>query len=49
MEGSAKERELQLKKEIEDWKKKLQAKERENDDLLKQIKVLQGDKSDLEK
>jgi hypothetical protein len=27
MEGSAKEREKQLKKEIEEWKRKLQAKE----------------------
>jgi hypothetical protein len=33
MEGSAKERELALKKEIEDWKKKYGLKEQENDDL----------------
>jgi hypothetical protein len=33
MQGSAKEREEQLKREIEDWKKKLSAKEKENEDL----------------
>lgn len=27
LEGNAKEREMQLKRDIEDWKKKLQAKE----------------------
>ena len=33
MEGSAKEREMGLKKEIEEWKKKYGLKESENDDL----------------
>jgi predicted nucleic acid-binding Zn-ribbon protein len=38
MEGSAKEREAALKKEIEEWKKKFNAKESENEDLKSQIK-----------
>jgi hypothetical protein len=33
MEGSAKEREMALKKEIEEWKKKFSLKESENEDL----------------
>jgi hypothetical protein len=40
LQGSAKEREEQLKREIEDWKKRLQAKEKENEELLRQIKAL---------
>ena len=47
MEGSAKEREMGLKKEIEEWKKKYGLKESENDDLKSQIKQLQTEKSDL--
>jgi hypothetical protein len=35
LQGSAKEREEQLKREIEDWKKKLAAKEKENEELQK--------------
>jgi len=38
MEGSAKEREAALKKEIEEWKKKFNGKESENEDLKSQIK-----------
>ena len=38
MEGSAKEREMALKKEIEEWKKKYGLKEQENEDLKSQIK-----------
>lgn len=40
MQGSALEREQALKKEIEDWKKKLSDKQKENEELLKQIKQL---------
>ena len=38
MEGSAKEREIALKKEIEEWKKKFTAKDSECEDLKSQIK-----------
>jgi septal ring factor EnvC (AmiA/AmiB activator) len=47
LQGSAKEREEQLKREIEDWKKRLQAKEKENEELLRQIKALEEDKAGL--
>ena len=43
------EREQALKKEIEEWKKKLSDKQKENDELSRQIKQLQDEKSDLGK
>jgi len=49
LQGSALEREQALKKEIEEWKKKLSDKQKENDELSRQIKQLQDEKSDLGK
>lgn len=41
------EREQALKKEIEEWKKRYQGKEKENEELQRQIKQLQDEKANL--
>lgn len=47
LEGNAKEREMQLKRDIEEWQAKFTAKERELQEARDQIQTLNSDKRDL--
>jgi septal ring factor EnvC (AmiA/AmiB activator) len=49
LQGSALEREQALKREIEEWKKRVQEKQKENEDLAKLLKLVQEEKAGLEK